>query len=114
MILDQNGSEIFLAEPIHPGEMLQDELEARSLSQRELAAQLEVSPAFINALIHGKKSVSVALAVKMEKALEVNAAFWLNAQRNYNRTLAYQKAKKELEQLRVPTSRHAELLRAVA
>lgn len=114
MLLDKNGAEIFLGEAIHPGEMLQDELEARSLSQRELAAQVEVSPAFVNALIHGRKSVSVALAMKLEKALEINASFWLNAQRNYNRTLAYQKAKMELEQLHVPAARHAELLRAVA
>ncbi|TAE28878.1 MAG: addiction module antidote protein, HigA family [Cytophagales bacterium] len=114
MMLDQNISEIFLAEPIHPGEMLQDELEARSLSQRELAAQLGVSPAFVNALIHGRKSVSVSLAMKLEKALEINASFWLNAQRNNNRTLAYQKAKQELEHLHVPAARHAELLQAVA
>ncbi|MCY7356106.1 MAG: HigA family addiction module antidote protein [Rudanella sp.] len=114
MLLDQNGKEFFLAEPIHPGEMLLDELEARSLSQKELATQVGVSPAFVNALIHGKRSVSLALAMKLETALEVNASFWLNAQRNYNRTVAYQKAKKELEQLRIPVSRHAELLRSVA
>jgi antitoxin HigA-1 len=114
MLLDENRKEIFLAEPVHPGEMLQDELAARSLSQRELAAQLSISPAFVNALIHGKKSVSLGLAMKLETVLGVNASFWLNAQRNYNRTLAYQKARKELEQLRVPASRHAELLRAVA
>jgi antitoxin HigA-1 len=114
MILDSTGKEIFLAEPIHPGELLQDELEARSLSQREIAAQLGVSPAFVNGLLHGKKSVSLGLAMKLEAALEINASFWLNAQRSYNRTLAYQKARRELEQLHVPASRHAELLQAVA
>ena len=114
MIQDQQGKETFLAEPIHPGEMLQDELETRSLSQRELSLRVGVSPAFINALVHGKKSVSVTMAIKLETALGINASFWLNAQRNYNRTLAYQKAKKELEQLHVPIARQTELLRAVA
>lgn len=38
MMLDQNRNKLFLAKPIHPGEMLQHELEPRSLSQRELAS----------------------------------------------------------------------------
>jgi antitoxin HigA-1 len=114
MIINQQGQEIFSKEATHPGEMINDELEVRGITQRELATRLGVSAAFVNALIHERKSISLHLAMKLEKALEVDAAFWLNAQKQYNRTLAYHKAKRELDQLHVPVARHAELLRAVA
>jgi antitoxin HigA-1 len=114
MILNRKGDELFAANPTHPGEMLADELEARQMSQKQLADQLAVSATFVSELIRGKKSVSVAMALKLESVLEVDASFWLNAQRNYNRDMAYQKAKQELTRLNVPEARQRELLKAVA
>lgn len=114
MILNRKGEEIFAANPIHPGEMLADELESRQFMQKQLAAQIGVSATFISELIRGKKSVSVAMALKLEEVLGIDASFWLNAQRNYNRDVAYQKARKELNRLNVPEARQQELLKAVA
>jgi len=114
MILNSQGEEIFAAHPTHPGEMLADELEQRAITQKELAEQLDVSATFISELTRGKKSVSVAMALKLEQALQIDASFWLNAQRNYNRDLAYHKAKREMKRLNVPESRQKELLKAVA
>lgn len=114
MVLNRKGEEIFAAHPTHPGEMLADELEARQMSQKQLAAQTGVSATFISELLRGKKSVSVVMALKLEAALDIDAFFWLNAQRNYNRDLAYQKAKQELSRLNVPEARQQELLKAVA
>ena len=54
------------------------------------------------------------MALKLEAVLEIDASFWLNAQRNYNRDLAYQKAKQEMTKLNVPEGRQRELLKAVA
>lgn len=114
MVLNRKGEEIFAAHPTHPGEMLIDELEARQMSQKQLANQTGVSATFISELIRGKKSVSVVMALKLEAALEIDASFWLKAQRSYNRDLAYQKAKQELSRLNVPEARQRELLKAVA
>lgn len=114
MVLNRKGEEIFAAHPTHPGELLTDELEARQMSQKQLANQTGVSATFISEMIRGKKSVSVTMALKLEAVLEIDASFWLNAQRNYNRDLAYQKAKQELSRLNVPESRQRELLKAVA
>lgn len=77
--LNHKGEEIFAAHPTHPGEMLTDELEARQMSQKQLATQAGVSATFISELIRGKKRVSVGMALKLEAALEVDASFWLNA-----------------------------------
>lgn len=90
------------------------ELEACKLTQKQLAEQLGVSATFVSELIRGKKSVSVAMALKLEAVSEIDASFWLNAQRNYNRDLAYRKAKRELKQLNVPEAKQRELLKAVA
>jgi HTH-type transcriptional regulator/antitoxin HigA len=114
MILNRKGEEIFAAHPTHPGELLTDELETRQMTQKQLANQTGVSATFISELIRGKKSVSVAMALKLEAVLEIDASFWLNAQRNFNRDLAYQKAKQEMTKLNVPEARQRELLKAVA
>ena len=36
------------SEPIHPGEILKDEIEYRGISQRKLAAQMGISPTLLN------------------------------------------------------------------
>ncbi len=114
MILNSQGEEIFAAHPTHPSAMLADELEERAISQRQLAELLSVSATFVSELIRGKKSVSVAMALKLEEALQIDASFWLNAQRNYNRDLTYQKAKREMTRLNVPEARQKTLLKAIA
>lgn len=91
-----------------------DELEAGELTQKQLSEQLGVSATFVSELIRGRKSVSVAMALRLEAVLEIAASFWLNAQRNHNRDVAYQKAKRELKQLNVSEIKQRELLKAVA
>lgn len=114
MVIDKNGCEIFSATPTHPGEMLADELEARKLTQKALAEMAGVSAAMISAVIRQKKGVSLSLALRLETALAIDAAFWINAQRLYERTVAYHKARRELIRLNIPANRQQELLRAVA
>ena len=54
------------------------------------------------------------MALKLEETLQIDTSFWLNAQRNYNRNIAYHKAKRELKRLNVPEAKQKELLKAVA
>ena len=114
MILNSEGEHIFAGHPMHPGEMIADELTARHTTQKHLAEQLDVSATFVSELIRGKKSASVVMALKLEEALQIDASFWFNAQRNYNRDVAYHKAKRELKRLNVPEAKQKELLKAVA
>ena len=46
------------SEPIHPGEILKDEIEYRGISQRKLAAQMGISPTLLNEILNGKRAVS--------------------------------------------------------
>lgn len=68
---------------IHPGEMIKDEIEARGLTQKQLAEQMEVSPSFLNEILN-EKSVSTEFALMLEAILGIDAGIWLRLQMDYN------------------------------
>ena len=61
------------SEPIHPGEILKDEIEYRGISQRKLAAQMGISPTLLNEILNGKRAVSAEYALLFEAALGIDA-----------------------------------------
>ena len=113
MTYNSKGEEIFPSHPIHPGQMLADELEAWYMTQQQLAGLMGVSASSISELVRGKKSVSMSMALKLEAALEISAEFWLNAQRHYNQDTAYHKARRVLKRLNVTAAKQKALLKAV-
>lgn len=110
MVEDKQGKPLLSATPTHPGEVLDDELQERGISQRELATKLGVSEAMISSLIHGKKSVSIKMALDLETHLGIDAEFWLNLQRLFDQTVAYHRMKRELSRLSIPETRQAKIL----
>lgn len=70
--------------PIHPGEILKDELDARGISQRKFAAIVGVSPSVLNEVINGKRPITTEYALKIEAATGIPAYMWLNMQSAYN------------------------------
>ena len=81
--------------PIHPGEILAEELEARGITQRELAAQMGRPPQAINEIIRGKKAMTAETALGLERVLGTlaYASFWLNLETTYRLTLARNREK---------------------
>lgn len=69
--------------PIHPGMVLQDELEEIGISQSALAAHIGVLPKTINEICNGKRGISAAMAWKLSKAIGASPQFWLNLQNNW-------------------------------
>ncbi|NPD81587.1 HigA family addiction module antidote protein [Prevotella sp. PINT] len=70
--------------PIHPGEILRDELEARDMSQRRFADIIGVSYSVLNEVINGKRSITTEYALKIEAATDIPAYIWVNMQTAYN------------------------------
>jgi antitoxin HigA-1 len=64
--------------PIHPGEVLKDELEEVGLTQSALAKHIGVLPKTINEICRGKRGISAEMAMKLSKALGGSPQFWLN------------------------------------
>lgn len=69
--------------PVHPGEVLLDELEEIGLTQSALAKHIGVLPKTINEICRGKRGISAEMAMKLSKALGGSPQFWLNLQNNW-------------------------------
>jgi addiction module HigA family antidote len=69
--------------PVHPGEVLQDELEEVGLTQSALADHIGVLPKTINEICRGKRGISAEMAMKFSKALGGSPQFWLNLQNSW-------------------------------
>ena len=78
--------------PIHPGEMIKDEIEFRGISQKQLAAEIGVSPSVLNEVLNGKRAVTTEYALLLEAALGIEADLWLNLQTEYNKQMAQRNA----------------------
>jgi len=69
--------------PVHPGEVLKDELEELGLTQSALAKHIGVLPKTINEICRRKRGISAEMAMKLSKALGGSPQFWLNLQNNW-------------------------------
>ena len=74
--------------PVHPGELLKDELEYRNLSQKTVAEQLGIPYATFNEILNGKRPVTTDFALFMEAALEIPAYLLVGMQTDYNLQVA--------------------------
>ena len=69
---------------VHPGEVLQDELDEIELTQSALADHIGVLPKTINEICRGKRGISAEMSIKLAKALGGTPQFWLNLQNNWD------------------------------
>ena len=68
----------------HPGEMIKDELSERGMTQKQLAEMTGIKRSVLSETINGKRSVSINMAVALEKALCIPADIWMNMQTQYD------------------------------
>lgn len=69
---------------IHPGELLEEEIEFIGMTQLEFAERTGISVHVINEIIRGKKDITDDLAVDLENALGSPAHMWMNSQARYD------------------------------
>ena len=70
--------------PVHPGEILSEELKERGLTQKAFAAMIGMRPSHLNELLHGKTNFTITIADKIQKALGIDSMSWMNLQTQYN------------------------------
>lgn len=73
----------FHTAPVHPGEVLKDELDELNLSQTDLAKHIGVLPKTINEICWGKRGLSASMALKLSRVLGASPQFWLNLPNNW-------------------------------
>ncbi len=71
-------------EATHPGTVILDEINARNISQKELAHELGVLPTFLNEILKGKRAITADFAIILEKSLGISADYWMRFQTQYD------------------------------
>ncbi len=69
--------------PVHPGEILGEELETLGLSANVLANALDVSPGCVTAILNGQQSVTADIALRLARYFGTPPQVWLNLQKTY-------------------------------
>jgi len=74
--------------PVHPGEVLRDEIEVLDMSANALAQELGVPPNRITAILNGQRGVTADTALRLSRYLGTTPEFWLNLQKTYELRIA--------------------------
>lgn len=72
------------SEPVHPGEMIRDEIQSRGISQKKLAEQTGIPYTALNEVLNCKRPVSTEYALLLEAALGIEAGIWIRTQADYD------------------------------
>jgi len=85
--------------PIHPGEILADELEELGMSAAHLASILSVPPNRLYQILSGKRNLTADTALRLGQYFGASPTFWMNLQAAYELDLARQKSGKEIQRI---------------
>ncbi len=83
--------------PIHPGEILADELAELHMSAAELARTLHVPTNRITQILAGKRAITADTALRLGQWFGTGAELWLNLQKSYELRLAEQEKGAEIK-----------------
>jgi antitoxin HigA-1 len=71
-------------DPIPPGEILAEEfMKPNSISQNRLSRDIDVNPARINDIVHGRSAITAAIALRLAKYFGTTPELWMNLQSSY-------------------------------
>ncbi|WDN88006.1 hypothetical protein BuS5_00974 [Desulfosarcina sp. BuS5] len=76
---------------IHPGEILEETLEARGIKKTALAERCGITLKTVSQIINGKASISPSIAIRLERAIGVSASLWSNLNTDYELFVAREK-----------------------
>jgi len=72
-------------DPIPPGEILTEEfMKPGGISQNRLARDIDVNPARINDIVHGRSSITASIALRLAKYFGTTPELWMNLQSDYD------------------------------
>lgn len=86
-------------DPIHPGEILADELQEIGMKPVELAARIGVPDNQIYQILQGQRSITADIALRLGKFFNTGPEFWLNLQSAYELDIARQQIGDMLDEI---------------
>ena len=83
--------------PIHPGEILREELKELDLSASAFAKYLSVPVNRITLILNKKRAVTADTALRFAKFFGTSAQFWLNLQSDFDLKMTIKKSGKKIQ-----------------
>jgi HTH-type transcriptional regulator / antitoxin HigA len=69
---------------VHPGDVLDEYIDVRGLSQAELARRADVSPKLISEILSGANRITPSTALALDRVLGLEARAWMNLQSEWD------------------------------
>ena len=69
--------------PIHPGEILKEDIGDLGLTAKDLAAKLGVPTARIADIVRGRRDLTADLALRLSRYFGTTPEYWINLQSRY-------------------------------
>ena len=69
--------------PVHPGEILRDELDELGMSASALASELAVPTNRVTAILNGQRGITAETALRLSRYFGTSAQLWLNLQKTF-------------------------------
>ena len=69
--------------PVHPGEILNDELQELGMSANALAVELGVPTNRITAILKGQRGITADTTLRLSRYFGTTPQFWLNLQQSF-------------------------------
>ena len=88
--------------PIHPGELLRDELDEIGVSLNELGRALRVPMNRVSAIVNGKRAITVDTAMRLTRYFGTSQQYWLTLQVAYDLEVAGQQIQTQIEKEGLP------------
>lgn len=87
-----------LLTPIHPGEIIREEVLAPlKMSVNQLAKLLAIDTARLNDIVRGRRGITADTALRLARYLGNSPEFWMKLQAHYELRVARQANQKEIE-----------------
>ena len=83
--------------PIHPGEILRDELDFLNLSANQFAMKLHVPANRITSILNGKRAITAETALRFAKFFGTSPELWINLQTAFDLKTEYNRSWQRIE-----------------
>lgn len=94
-------------QPVHPGDILREELAERGISMNQLARDIRVPMSRVSLVVHGKRGITADTAVRLALYFGTSPELWLNLQTTYELALVRLDSADKIKREVIPASQHA-------
>ncbi len=82
--------------PVHPGEILKDELKELGMSANAFAKALDVPANRISSILRKSRGITADTALRLARYFGTSPQFWLNLQQSYELKVAERRAGRKI------------------